>query len=208
MHAKAGVPSTMSKFSTLAIIDIGKTNAKVVLFDVARKIEFAERRITNRVVHADPYPHYDSEGLWIFICTALAEFYQTHGFDAISITTHGASIALLDENGQLALPILDYEHSYPQDVTQAYSLIRPSFPETYSPSLSGGLNVGAQLHYQKALFPKAFANVRTILTYPQYWAFRLTGIAVNEVTSLGCHTDRTRGYIGYPRGNGTSSLGV
>jgi sugar (pentulose or hexulose) kinase len=25
--------------------------------------------------------------------------------------------------------------------------------------------------------------------YPQYWAFRLTGVAANEVTSLGCHTD-------------------
>lgn len=25
--------------------------------------------------------------------------------------------------------------------------------------------------------------------YPQYWALRLTGIAANEVTSLGCHTD-------------------
>jgi sugar (pentulose or hexulose) kinase len=28
-----------------------------------------------------------------------------------------------------------------------------------------------------------------MLMYPQYWALRLTGIAANEVTSLGCHTD-------------------
>ena len=25
--------------------------------------------------------------------------------------------------------------------------------------------------------------------YPQYWAYRLTGVLANEVTSLGCHTD-------------------
>lgn len=30
---------------------------------------------------------------------------------------------------------------------------------------------------------------KSILTYPQYWAWRLTGIAAVEVTSLGCHTD-------------------
>ena len=51
------------------------------------------------------------------------------------------------------------------------------------------LNLGAQLHYQKTLFAAEFARVRTILTYPQYWAFRLTGVAAAEVTSLGCHTD-------------------
>ena len=38
-------------------------------------------------------------------------------------------------------------------------------------------------------FRTQFARVRTILTYAQYWVWRLTGIAVNEVTSLGCHTD-------------------
>jgi sugar (pentulose or hexulose) kinase len=52
-----------------------------------------------------------------------------------------------------------------------------------------GLNVGAQLHYQKTAFPDAFARVATIVTYPQYWAARLTGVSANEVTSLGCHTD-------------------
>ncbi len=52
-----------------------------------------------------------------------------------------------------------------------------------------GLNVGAQIHYQKTAFPEEFAKVATILTYPQYWTSRLTGVAANEVTSLGCHTD-------------------
>jgi sugar (pentulose or hexulose) kinase len=52
-----------------------------------------------------------------------------------------------------------------------------------------GLNIGAQLHYQKTVLPDDFAKVVTILTYPQYWTARLTGIVSNEVTSLGCHTD-------------------
>lgn len=31
--------------------------------------------------------------------------------------------------------------------------------------------------------------MRHVVTYPEYWAFRLTGVAATEVTSLGCHTD-------------------
>jgi sugar (pentulose or hexulose) kinase len=101
----------------------------------------------------------------------------------------------------LALPILDYEFRYPADVEAAYDEIRPPFSETFSPRLPGGLNLGAQLHYQKAVFPEAFANAQAIVTYPQYWGWRLTGIAATEVTSLGCHTDLWR-----PKQGGFSSL--
>ncbi|MCJ9749521.1 FGGY-family carbohydrate kinase [Neorhizobium sp. BETTINA12A] len=176
----------------VAVLDIGKTNAKVVVLDCATGEEIAERRTPNRVRPGPPYPHYDVETLREFAIQALSDFAKKPGFDAISITTHGASAVLLDAEGKLALPVLDYEHEYPEDIRETYRSIRPPFSETFSPALSGGLNVGAQLHYQKTAFPEAFARVRTILTYPQYWAFRLTGVAANEVTSLGCHTDLWR----------------
>jgi sugar (pentulose or hexulose) kinase len=176
----------------IAVLDIGKTNAKVVVLDCTTGEEIAERRAPNRVLPGPPYPHYDIETLWTFVLEALSAFAKQPGFDAISITTHGASAVLLDAEGGLALPVLDYEHEYPEDIRRAYQTIRPPFSETFSPSLSGGLNVGAQLHYQKTAFPEAFARTRTILTYPQYWAFRLTGVTANEVTSLGCHTDLWR----------------
>ncbi|MGK6312346.1 FGGY-family carbohydrate kinase [Neorhizobium sp. DT-125] len=184
-----------------AVLDIGKTNAKVVVLDCATGAEIAEKRTANRVLAGPPYPHYGIEALWAFTLEALAAFVREPGFDAISITTHGASAVLLDAGGNLALPVLDYEHQYPEEVRKAYVALRPPFSETFSPALSGGLNVGAQLHYQKTAFPDEFARVRTIMTYPQYWAFRLTGIAANEVTSLGCHTDLWR-----PRDGSYSSL--
>jgi sugar (pentulose or hexulose) kinase len=173
----------------IAVLDIGKTNAKLVVLDCATGQELAVLKTPNQVLQGPPYPHYDVEELWAFFIDALKSVAQTPGFDAISITTHGASAALLDEQGALALPVLDYEHDYPQAVRSAYADIRPPFSETFSPKLSAGLNLGAQLHYQQTVFPDDFARVRTIITYPQYWAFRLTGIAANELTSLGCHTD-------------------
>jgi len=191
----------MSALQKIAVLDIGKTNAKVVVLDCATGAEIAERRMPNRVLSGPPYPHYDVEALWAFTLDALESFAREPGFDAISITTHGASAVLLDKDGNLALPALDYEHQYPQAIRDVYAALRPSFVETFSPALSGGLNVGAQIHYQKTTFPNEFANVRRVLTYPQYWAFRLTGVAANEVTSLGCHTDLWR-----PRDGNYSSL--
>ncbi|NTI44822.1 carbohydrate kinase [Agrobacterium rhizogenes] len=176
-------------YRRIVVLDIGKTNAKVVVLDAHSGAEIAAVRTTNTVLKTGPYPHYDIERLWDFVIGALKGFATTPGFDAISITTHGASAVLLAADGGLALPVLDYEHVYPDAVQQAYERLRPPFSETFSPKLSGGLNVGAQIHCQKSQFPDDFARVRAILTYPQYWAFRLTGVAANEVTSLGCHTD-------------------
>ncbi|WP_137134440.1 FGGY-family carbohydrate kinase [Rhizobium sp. FKY42] len=179
----------MTETRRIAVLDIGKTNAKVLVLDCATGEELDVRRRPNQVIPGDPYPHYDIEGLWRFFCDALRELNSGCGFDAISITTHGASGVLLDEAGDLALPALDYEYEYPEEIRATYAPLRPPFSETFSPALAMGLNLGAQIHFQKVSFPKEFARVRTILTYPQYWAFRLTGIAANEATSLGCHTD-------------------
>ncbi|EKF57481.1 MAG: FGGY-family carbohydrate kinase [Agrobacterium albertimagni] len=176
-------------FERIAVIDVGKTNAKVVLVDGRTGTELAVRKTANRVIPGPPYPHFDIEALWAFMLRSLKEFAAGPGFDALSITTHGASAALLNNEGGLALPVLDYEHLYPDAITETYGKLRPDFSETFSPALTGGLNVGAQLHYQRTTFPDQFDKVATILTYPQYWAYRLTGVPANERTSLGCHTD-------------------
>ncbi len=172
----------------VAVIDIGKTNAKLLLIDLASGAEVAVFKTPNRVIDVAPYPHFDTEALWTFLQDSLKTLTASHAIDAISITTHGASGVLVDAAGDLALPILDYEFAGP-DSLPAYNDLRPSFAETGSPRLPGGLNLGAQIYWQAQTFPEAFAKTAHILTYPQYWALRLTGVAASEVTSLGCHTD-------------------
>ncbi|NNU36390.1 carbohydrate kinase [Rhizobium sophorae] len=178
-----------TSYRRIAVLDIGKTNAKVVVLDSETGAEIAVLKRPNIAIKSGPYPHYDVEALWSFALDALKSLAREPGFDAISITTHGASAALLGRDGVLAMPVIDYEHEYPQEIRDAYTGLRPSFDETFSPRLAMGLNVGAQLHYQKTAFAEEFAEVATILTYAQYWTARLTGVTANELTSLGCHTD-------------------
>jgi sugar (pentulose or hexulose) kinase len=179
----------MTDISHVAVIDIGKTNAKVALVDLAGMREVALRRMANAPAADGLYPHHDVERLWSFILDSLAGINREQRIDAISITTHGATAALVDAAGELALPVLDYEFAGPDELARDYEEIRPAFAETGTPRLPVGLNLGAQFFWQQKRFPADFARAAAMLMYPQYWAFRLTGVAANEVTSLGCHTD-------------------
>jgi len=173
----------------IAVIDIGKTNAKLALVDLESLTELAVVTRPNVVQPGPPWPHYDVEGHWAFLLDALAEFHRDHGIDAISVTTHGACAALLANDGTLAAPIIDYEHEYPADIIAAYDAMKPDFALTGSPKLAGGLNVGAQIHYQFSTDLTLPDRTAQIVTYPQFWGHRLTGFAASDVTSIGCHTD-------------------
>ncbi len=172
----------------IAVIDIGKTNAKVVLIDSVTRQQIGGKTIPNSVVKLGSYPHADVERLWGFILDSLAELQAEHGIGGISITTHGATAALM-AGDRLAMPVLDYEFEGPEETAAEYGAVRPQFSETLSPRLPNGLNLGAQIFWQSRRFGAEFAQVTDILTYPQYWAWRLTGVRASEVTSLGCHTD-------------------
>lgn len=180
----------------VAVIDIGKTNVKLALVDMDDLREIAVVTRPNIVLAGPPWPHFDVEGHWDFLMEALGQFHRAHRVDAISITTHGASAALLDSDGELAAPVLDYEYHGPDDLALQYDAVRPDFAETGSPRLPGGLNLGAQLFWQFSVVPALHERTAAIVTYPQYWGFRLTGVAASDVTSLGCHTDLWNPYLG------------
>lgn len=173
----------------VAVIDIGKTNAKVLLIDMVTCNEVMVLKSANHVLPGPPYPHFDEPLLWDFILTSLRQIGRAKPVDAIAITTHGACCALVDRHGHLVLPALDYEFDGPDALKAEYDRIRPPFSETGSPRLPVGLNLGAQLFWLARLFPDEFAKADHILAWPQYWAMKLTGVAASELTSLGCHTD-------------------
>lgn len=179
----------MTAHRHIAVIDVGKTNAKLALVDMQNLSEKAVLTRPNTVLPGPPWPHFDTDGHWAFFLNGLAEFHRIHHVDAIAVTTHGASAALLDEAGQLAAPILDYEHDGLDVLAAQYDAICPPFSQTGSPRMSGGLSVGAQLHWQFAQIEGLFERTKHIVMYPQYWTHRLTGVLASDITSIGCHTD-------------------
>ncbi|MET3911742.1 sugar (pentulose or hexulose) kinase [Bradyrhizobium sp. S3.3.6] len=183
---------------TVAVFDIGKTNVKLALFDEGRLLW--EKSAPNRVLPGPPYPNEDVESAWNFFLDALREVALTHQISAIVPTAHGAAGALIGES-KLAAPVMDYEFAGVEVIESDYARLRPPFSESLSPKVPAGLNLGRQLAYQKWRRPDLFAKARYFVGYPQYWAWRLTGVAASEVTSLGAHTD-----LWAPRQGQVSSL--
>ena len=176
------------QLNATAIFDVGKTNIKLHLVgEDGHTFWFCERH--NKVVSQGAYPHLDVEMIWQWLVHSLREAATLANISAINVCTHGACAVWLDDHGEVQIPILDYEYEGPQDVSSEYDKLRPSFEESLSPSLPQGLNLGRQLFWQRQRFPDQLKDAAMLLLYPQYWVWRLSGRALTEATSLGCHTD-------------------
>ena len=178
---------------SVAVLDVGKTHVKVVLFGDDNSV-LAERSQLNAALPPDaqwPYPRLDVDSVWTFLIASLRELQAKAPISAISISAHGAAGVLVDENGPNPAP-MDYEFAGFGEIDQEYDAIRPPFAETLSPRAPRGLNVGRSLYYYERRYPEAFASARAFLLYPQYWLWRLTGEFASEVTSLACHADLWR----------------
>jgi len=178
-----------AKDPSVLVFDIGKTHVKVTLLDMTG-VQLYQNRTSNKVRDTYPYASHDINHIWTWFIAELSKLAGQYHITSISIATHGATAALVgSKTGELLLPIMDYEFkSYPVDLPD-YASLRPPFDMTGSPEFPAGLNLGRQLHWQCQILSADLIKSAALLLYPQYWAWRLTGILSSEVTSLGCHTD-------------------
>ena len=178
------------KTGLAVVLDVGKTLTKLSLWD--RSGRLVERRTRpNERIDAGDYSALDAEGIEAWLALNLRDFARMGEIDAIVPVAHGAAVAVV-RDGRLACPPMDYEEPLPAAARAFYDSERDSFTLTGSPALPDGLNIGAQLHRLEQLRPGLLAPGATILPWAQYWAWRLSGVAASEVTSLGCHTDLWR----------------
>lgn len=180
----------------IAVLDVGKTLAKLSLW-TARGELVARADRANRKPAAAGYAALDAAGVEEWIAATLRDFAAKGRVAAIVPVAHGAAAAVV-RGGELACAPLDYEEPIPDDARAAYDAERDAFAETGSPALPLGLNLGAQLHHLERLHPGLLDDGAQILLWPQYWAWRLSGVAASELTSLGCHTDLWRPSAGAP----------
>ncbi len=167
------------KHGAFIVIDLGKTLAKVSLWDRAgRRLDVRTRpnAVDGGVL--------DVDGIAAWLIEALRAF-AAHPVEAIVPVGHGAGVAAL-RGGALAFAPVDYETEIPAEVMARYRAARDPFGVTGSPALPHGLNLGAQLWW---LAEQGALEGTTLLPWAQYWAWFLSGAAVSEVSSLGCHSD-------------------
>jgi sugar (pentulose or hexulose) kinase len=182
--------------SLVVVLDVGKTLAKLSLWRRDGTMITRATRANDRV-EAGAYIALDAQGIEDWAVGVLADFAARGRVGAIVPVGHGAAAAIVRE-GRLACPPIDYEEPLPAAERATYDAQRDGFADTGSPALPDGLNVGAQLHRLERIHPGLLSGDARILTWAQYWSWRLSGVASTEVTSLACHTDLWRPREGRP----------
>jgi sugar (pentulose or hexulose) kinase len=197
-----------AKPEALAVLDVGKTNVKLLAIAPGGGV-LAAHGMPTPMRDGPPYPHWDVAPIWDWLLAALAGLGQRFRLRAVIPTSCGSTAALLDAAG-LVLPILDYEAEPPAAIARAYAEAAPPFAEGCCPVNPACLTLGRQLYWQRRAWPEAFARARRLLPFAQYWAWRLCGIAAAEVTSIGAQTQlwdpRKRALTGLAQAEGWAAL--
>ena len=183
----------MPSKSVIAILDVGKTNKKLFLFDEAYKIAWEQTAVIQETTDEDGDPCEDLNLLNTWVRESLIKSMRTGHFiiKAVNFSAYGASFVLVGEDGNPVTPLYNYLKPYPGKIKQefygqyggeqAFSLL------TASPVLDS-LNSGLQLYRIKKEHPEKFSRIKYAMHLPQYLSWIMTGKACSDITSIGCHT--------------------
>ena len=170
----------------VAVLDIGKTNLKLLLIEGGSGI-LAQRSVPNRALPGPPWLHVDLLAIERWLLGSLRELAGTAPLEAFVATGHGSGGVLVGESGPV-LPPIDYEDEPPAEIMAEYERLAPPYLERGSPQLAGASHLARQLLWAERHCPERLAAARWLLPFPQYWAWRLGGRAVGEVSMLGAQS--------------------
>ncbi|WP_282071972.1 FGGY family carbohydrate kinase [Polaribacter atrinae] len=177
----------------IAVIDIGKTNKKIFLFDKKFNVCFQNSTKFKEVLDDDGFPCDDLESIENWILEQIKQVQNNPEFHlkAINFSTHGASLVYLDKQGNRIAPL--YNYLKPLDIhnyTNFHQLNGgvEEFSRTTASPAYGMLNTGLQMLWMQKEKPQVWKNVDGILHYPQYLSYLFTKKITADFTSVGAHT--------------------
>jgi len=177
----------------IAVFDIGKTNKKILLFDVNFKVVFNNSTRFDEIKDDDDFPCDNIEDIENWILNEIKTIQQEGVFDikAINFSTHGATLVYLNKEGKRITPLYNYlkplnDIDFNDFYNQNGSVAEFS-RKTASPAY-GMLNAGLQIYWLKHKKPHFWKEVTSILHYPQYLSYLFTNKVTADFTSIGAHT--------------------
>ncbi|HEY9347250.1 MAG TPA: hypothetical protein VIQ53_18155, partial [Inquilinus sp.] len=172
--------------SVVAVLDVGKTNLKLLAATPEGAVLEAVRT-RNLSRPGPPYLHVDLAAMEAWLLGALGDLARRHRLAAFVATGYGTSGVLVDDDGPV-LPMMDYEAEAPGWLDEAYAAEGPDFAETGCLVDPGAHRLAKQMLWLERDFPDGFGRARWLLTLPQYFAWRLGGVPASEITTLAAQT--------------------
>ena len=150
------------------------------------------RSLPNATVDDPPWRCHDLVGTETWLLTTLAEFATRFELLAFVTSGHGSAGVLVREaelsSEAPALPMIDYEQALPEDIRAAYAPQAGGFFDRGSAVMLGATHQARQMFWIETEAKSDFDKADWFLGVPQYWAWRLSGVAASEVTYLGAQS--------------------
>ncbi|HEY6955320.1 MAG TPA: FGGY family carbohydrate kinase [Flavisolibacter sp.] len=183
-----------NKKPAIAVIDVGKTNKKMFLFDQDYNIVYERSARFLETTDEDGDPCENLESLRLSVFDSLRSLFNKKDFDvkAINFSAYGASFVNIDEDGNPVTPLYNYLKPYPEDLKkQFYSKYggEEAFSLSSASPVLGSLNSGMQLYRLKYEKPEVFDRIKYSLHLPQYLSYLISCNPCSDITSIGCHTN-------------------
>ncbi|MBT4527143.1 MAG: carbohydrate kinase, partial [Deltaproteobacteria bacterium] len=177
--------------SYIAVIDIGKTNKKVLIFD--QDLNFIDSSFKNFDEFTEEGVIYeDLKNMTSWIKLQIKIFAEKYQIKALSVTTHGATAFAIDKTGQLAIPPVAYTTDAGDDFREEFYQVLGSQKELKKESgtaeIGSLVNIGKLIYFWQKKWPEKWKNVWKILNMPQYFGYLFTGKIGADPTYVGCHT--------------------
>ena len=162
----------IKRVPVILILDVGKTNKKIVLFNESYELVFEKSFYFDEISDEDGFQTEDLIRLTDWVGTSVNELVQsgTYEIRAIHFSGYGASLVCLNFSGIPVFPLYNYLKAYPNELLnnffEKYGSPAMLSMQTCSPML-GNLNSGLQLYRLKYQFSEKFEKIKYALHLPE-----------------------------------------
>ena len=175
----------------IAVLDIGKTNKKLVIYNNALK-QIDSIYSSFPTIKYEDLDIEDVEGINSWFIEGLKSMGSKYPIKVISITTHGATGVCIDKEGNPSVPVVAYTNEVDDSFHDEFYNLAGDREElqvkTATAEVKPLINYAKLLYFLKKRFPEDFEKTDKILFYPQYFSYKLTGKTAADFTYAGCHS--------------------
>ncbi|TVR31994.1 MAG: hypothetical protein EA404_08705 [Spirochaetaceae bacterium] len=172
------------------VLDIGKTNKKIVLFHGREPVHIEKQE----------FPETEHDGIRSEPLEELARWFfgllpwlaRRHRVDSIAVSCHGGAFAAVNPEGELVAPVLSYLNQPDESVIRDFEALAGDPQELYrttcTPRMDRSINMALGFMNACALYPQLRHQANAVLSLPDYLVMLLSGTRYTNMTYLGCHT--------------------
>lgn len=174
----------------VAVLDIGKTNKKVSFYGKDYAVLASEKTNIDTYMK-DEIEVENTEAILQWFRKQLREHTRDLDVKAIAVSAHGATIGVLNAQGELAYPIISYTADRGAEAQEEFYRVygdRETLHRETCTADVGFCNMAKALYFMKTRLPDAWRRVRHGVFYNSYFGYELTGALGMEPTFVGNHS--------------------